>query len=217
MILTCPSCATRYLVDPGAMGPEGGRVRCARCGHAWFEHRPEDMPGPVRLGEDASEPPPIRGPSSVAPVRDQGGGAGWLGWAALTVIVGGVLGGAVLARERIVAAWPPAAKLYEMAHLPVERVRAGLELHNLRSSQEVDDGVPVLIVEGEVVNVSDRVQEVPKIRIVLRDEARHDVAQWLISVARPSLEPGQKAAFRERHERPPPEAKGLDVTLESAD
>ena len=192
-------------------------MRCARCGHAWSEHGPLDMPGPVRLTEDASAPPPIRTSSTLAPVRDNKGGAGWLGWAALAVIVGGVLGGAVLARERIVAAWPPAAKLYEMAHLPVERVRARLELQNVRSSQEVDDGVPVLIVEGQVVNVWDQMQEVPKIRIVLRDEARHDVAQWLISVARASLEPGQKAAFRERHERPPPEAKGLVVTLESAD
>jgi predicted Zn finger-like uncharacterized protein len=37
MILTCPSCDTRYAVD-GSKFPVAGRtVRCAKCGHSWHQ------------------------------------------------------------------------------------------------------------------------------------------------------------------------------------
>jgi predicted Zn finger-like uncharacterized protein len=36
MIVTCPACQTRYLVDDAALGGEAGRrMRCASCGNVW--------------------------------------------------------------------------------------------------------------------------------------------------------------------------------------
>lgn len=42
MILTCPSCSTRFVVPPAAIGPDGRRVRCAQCREVWFVEPPED-------------------------------------------------------------------------------------------------------------------------------------------------------------------------------
>jgi predicted Zn finger-like uncharacterized protein len=39
LIVTCPSCRTRYRVDAAALARPGGRtVRCAACGFSW--HHP---------------------------------------------------------------------------------------------------------------------------------------------------------------------------------
>ena len=43
MILNCPSCTMRYLVSEGAIGPNGRTVRCAHCGHQWFQEKEEGL------------------------------------------------------------------------------------------------------------------------------------------------------------------------------
>lgn len=215
MILTCPSCGSRFRVDPAAVGGDGRRVRCVRCRHLWFEQQPGTISERARLGAASDEQELAARRSGLSAVREKRGGANWARWVALVVIVGDIVGGGVLAREQIVATWPPAAKLYELVRLPVESAGAGLELRNLRPSQEVDNGMLVLVVEGEVVNVSDQVREVPRIRIALRDVAGHEIAHWLISAAQARLEPGQSAGFQARREEPPPEVKGLRVSFEA--
>ncbi len=37
MILTCPSCQSRYVVPDSAIGASGRKVRCAACRHSWFQ------------------------------------------------------------------------------------------------------------------------------------------------------------------------------------
>lgn len=68
MILTCPSCATRYVVDPKAIGASGRTVRCARCHKSWHQDVPDDLPPPrlTRPPEFFSEPEP-EAPPPVMP------------------------------------------------------------------------------------------------------------------------------------------------------
>jgi len=63
MILTCPSCSTRYLVDPRAIGSAGRRVRCVKCGEVWQQ----EAPPPDALAASAGALPPPAAASAPVP------------------------------------------------------------------------------------------------------------------------------------------------------
>jgi predicted Zn finger-like uncharacterized protein len=44
MILTCPSCRTRYQADSARFVAPGRNVRCAKCGQVWFQSPAEQEP-----------------------------------------------------------------------------------------------------------------------------------------------------------------------------
>lgn len=43
MLVSCPSCTTRYVVDPVSIGASGRRVKCVRCGEVWHQTLPDDV------------------------------------------------------------------------------------------------------------------------------------------------------------------------------
>lgn len=74
MILECPSCENRYLVDPRALGKAGRTVRCAKCKHQWFaepaaREPEEDVLSVEHAAEEQSTPRPIPPGSSVPAIH----------------------------------------------------------------------------------------------------------------------------------------------------
>lgn len=62
MILTCPSCTKRFLLDAGLLG-QGRRVKCGQCGYVWFAEPSADgaAPAPAKPAKPAGrERPPAR-------------------------------------------------------------------------------------------------------------------------------------------------------------
>ena len=59
MIIACPSCDARYVLDPAKIGPIGRRVKCAKCGHTWSQTAPppKDLAGATAVESEASPEP----------------------------------------------------------------------------------------------------------------------------------------------------------------
>ncbi|MXO59993.1 thioredoxin [Altererythrobacter salegens] len=71
MIISCPACATRYVVPESAVGVDGRTVRCAKCRHSWFQEGapPEAVSEPAaQEARPAAAPPPPPPPTS-RPIR----------------------------------------------------------------------------------------------------------------------------------------------------
>jgi predicted Zn finger-like uncharacterized protein len=199
MILTCPACSTRYSVDPANLGRDGRMVRCVKCGHSWMQRPPADMPKSVDL--EFTPPPeevkPIPPGSSLPAIRKPVKSKASKRPLAISAVAAALLllTGGVYMRQDIVEIWPPAARLFDTVGLPVDALGAGLQLQHVRSEKRVEDGITVLVIEGQVVNVSDRERPVPALRAVSLGPDKTPLGDWTFSASHETLLPGEIATF----------------------
>lgn len=218
MILICPSCAKRYRLAPGAIGPAGRQVRCHACGHAWHalpEHAEPPEAAPPRRAEP--EPPPVPPPPlpprpAPAPTaRRMPRPAAMLAWLAVAVLLG--LGGlAWLGRDWLVGLAPGLGRYY--AGLGIEVTTApSLEIRNQITERRLDGERELLIVRGEVHNPAADARDVPAVRVALLDGKGAEVAFALVNAQAGRLEGGAAASFEATIPDPPATAESYRVTL----
>ncbi|WP_372396057.1 DUF3426 domain-containing protein [Azospirillum sp. HJ39] len=220
MIVSCPTCSTRYTLSDESLGPDGRKVRCARCGHTWWQ-MPEgpgpdavvaDAPTEIRPAKSAAKSagkPAAKGKSPKAPRAKPARGT-VIGFALLAALLAGTAAGAYLGRDAIVKRWPATALLYETAGLPVEPPGFGLELRNIRSEQKLEGGAAVLLLDGEVANTSDVERMVPPLRAITLGPDRKPLQSWTMEPSAATLAPGAVATFH--HSQPGPGAL-TEVTI----
>ena len=223
MILTCPTCNTRYQVDDAALAdPAGRELRCANCGHRWRYVPASDKPTEPAASAPAPEsaastpvpvlaptperPPPM--PAAVPPRVARGSRAG-VGCLVLVVIIAAVIATLVLARNTIIRAWPPSARIYGTVGLRPAPLGAGLEISKVAPSRNGD----VLVVEGDIANTTGDERTVPRLRVLLRDAAGKELAGRIIDPPTSTLAPGATTRFRTQFEHPSDAATGVAVTF----
>lgn len=234
MILTCPSCETRYQTDPAHFGTEGRKVRCAKCGHVWHqmpaevpvEPEPEyaageePAPTPVReFSQRAAYAPavaasayPDTAPESSPAGRSVSdrlvGAAGWAGLLALVMFIGW---SGLRFRQEVATLWPRSASLYSALGMPVN-IR-GLEIRDLHNRIETEGGQEVLAISGKLANVTGHELSVPPIRITLTDGNKRVLYSWSFSANVATLKPGQAVNFVTHLSSPPVSARHAEAQL----
>ena len=152
--------------------------------------------------------PPIGlAPSPNGQPKRRGTLVGWL-LATLSVLL---LTAAVAGRNEIAARLPATVPLPGLG-LSLE-LPLGMEFRELSSLQRQDAGRQVLVVTGEIANVSGQQREVPPIRVALLDADRQELDFGLFDPPQPSLGPGALTRFEVELGAPPPEASDYSVSF----
>ncbi len=112
-------------------------------------------------------------------------------------------------RTDFVRLMPQTASFYARLGLPVNL--RGLAFENLSTATEQHEGVPILVVEGEIVNQTHKIIDVPRLRFAVRNPARQEIYSWTAVLPRTLLPPGDAVSFRTRLASPPPDAHDVLV------
>jgi hypothetical protein len=106
-------------------------------------------------------------------------------------------------RDDVVRLLPQTASLYAMMGLGVNL--RGLVFADMKITTEQHDGVPILVVDGNIVNDSGKLIDVARIKFAARNAAREEIYAWTAVPPRATLPAGGTESFHSRLASPPPE------------
>jgi hypothetical protein len=102
-----------------------------------------------------------------------------------------------------------------MIGLGSESIGAGLQMKNIRSSRETENGQEILVVRGSVANISKVERTVPLIQVELNDAEGHSIQKALAAPIRNKLAAGEEASFKARLVEPSPLARQVVTTFQA--
>ena len=92
-------------------------------------------------------------------------------------------------RSDFVRVFPQTASLYATLGLPVNLRSVTFE--DVATSTEQNEGVPILVVQGNIVNRGHRIVDVSRLKFVVRNSAKEEIYSWTAVPPRPSLPGGE--------------------------
>jgi len=201
MILVCPLCRTRYLVQANLFAMGARQVRCARCKHSWkaalaneidvvATPAPEPTPPPEHMSPlpSGSNLPALTKESSV-PVFHY-----MLGIAA-GVVLALVLMWLIFDRQHIAHRWTSMEAFYNAIGLYIYYPGDGLEFNEVRSELKYDGGITKLFLDGKIINKTKKNQKVPNIMAEALGPDGNVIQSWQIDAPTARLAPGAEASF----------------------
>jgi predicted Zn finger-like uncharacterized protein len=170
MILQCKNCNARYLVPDNSIGVDGRTVRCARCSHSWFEQPlPSDTLNPptdntpdfdTMIGNINAAVKPLAAGSNL-PAHRSHIPAGLKAMVAILIIFSMAL-----------SLFITMPKVFGIAP------SKGLVLSDIKIRKNADEKTSTVEITGNILNNSDELRNVPKIRVILLDGANNPLQSW---------------------------------------
>lgn len=118
-------------------------------------------------------------------------------WGALGVLVAVLVGVVFLGQSLIVKQFPQAKPFYESLGYVYEGPLDGLEIIDVTSTEAIESGSRVLVVQGKIANRHPKIRNLPALKAALVDKQGIRLAEWVIVVEETTLEPQMETSFRE--------------------
>ena len=197
-------------------------MRCANCGHRWKASAPveeadvkdiELAPPSVQQQEErvraAVTPKSVRRPVEVAKERSRSP-VGWLlGVGAVVLLLVSV----VIGRNGIVGKFPATAAVYQSVGLQVDQ-DIGLEFKDVTVDWQREGGAFVLVVEGEIVNLSDANQTIPPVRMAILDSEGQELQHEYFDLDENEIQAGRQVNFSGRMVDPIDQGENFRLTFD---
>ena len=166
MIVICPHCSKRYMLDDNLLRPAGRQVRCLSCYHIWRQI--PDLSGFLNT-------PSLKGTIDMAmePMLSSERQVRWVGWVITVVFFLTLFGFLSFERESIVKFWPSSEKLYDLVGLRVNPSGIGLSITETTSLIQRDGSIEMVRIAGDITNTADQARPVPSLKIKLIGNASH--------------------------------------------
>lgn len=217
----CASCREAFFVPPPAQddGEQAFAPENAQAGDGW-QAAPgagDEEPASAFVNDNGFLDQ-RRIPRGTAPgtrgSRRRGDGHKGGRWPRAGLVAGlfvamGLAAGLVAERDAVVAAAPRLAVLYELAQLPANM--RGLAFRNVTSEVVDEPGGKLLVVAGEIENVTGQTRPVPALSLTVKGSAGDTIYTWTSRAPRDELEPGEVQNFRARLASPPPDGQNVLV------
>jgi len=112
-------------------------------------------------------------------------------------------------RKDIVRHVPQLASFYSAIWLPVNL--RGLAFTDVKISNQMHDGVPVLVVEGVIVSTASMPVEVPRLRFSILNAAGAEIYAWTAMPSQTVLTPEESLPFNSQLASPPVNSHSVQV------
>lgn len=177
----------RYVVADASIGEAGRKVRCASCGHQWFqegnvapdiiaeEPLAHDIPEGVKPQADA--PPPVLA-EEAQKMRDQDLIARVCGFFGAFLVFLLIFLTLALFKGPVVNAFPPSVMFYELIKLSPPIPGSGLVIDQLRVEEQSGE----LVIEGRIINLTSNEIDIPPVAVFLLNEAGDVLATHPVAV-----------------------------------
>lgn len=171
-------------------------------------------PGSISQPIPRVQAPPIAEALTPRDDTHRAGSRKAVGWLVLVAFVAGAAWAGVSLRTEISTIFPPAASAYAWFGVPVNT--RGFDIV-ARTTQELANGVPVIAIKGEIINVTDRELPVPKLNLRVLDQNKRELYRWTVIPDQPKLGGRQRQSFDARLESPPADTADIEIRLAKPD
>ena len=175
---------------------------------------PESLTMPLTRMDD--EELPVGRPRFKQPQPEKKGGALKVILILLALAFIGTAVFAFVAKDIVFQYYPPAKQMYIDYGLYEPEPGEGLSPQDIKPSRDLRSGVEYLIVEGKVVNITDKPVAVPPLRVSLTNPEGKVLASEILELGKAELQPGETMPFKAEFENPPGTARSMTVDFISA-